>query len=112
MGCSPWVPLGATASSAKDRKSTRLNSSHSQISYAGSCLKQRMPETSTNTAPRPYTSVRAPVPDSPPAGNRPVVGRLEVVDSEEEADASSILFFYRKAPPVAFRSPPQDPPPY
>src|SRR2546430_9091614 len=32
----------ATFSLFKDRKSTRLNSSHSQISYAVFCLKQRM----------------------------------------------------------------------
>src|SRR5438270_9676178 len=32
-----------------DRKSTRLNSSHSQTSYAGSCLKkQKEPEAGTN----------------------------------------------------------------
>src|SRR5256886_4141535 len=30
-----------TASSAADRKSTRLNSSHSQISYAVFCLKKK-----------------------------------------------------------------------
>src|SRR2546430_8837175 len=43
--------------SIRDRKSTRLNSSHSQISYAVFCLKkkkktitnQRAPNTSTNT---------------------------------------------------------------
>src|SRR2546430_11972648 len=35
--CSP----GATASSRPDRKSTRLNSSHSQISYAVFCLKKK-----------------------------------------------------------------------
>src|SRR2546430_3836551 len=31
----------ATSSSAEDRKSTRLNSSHSQISYAVFCLKKK-----------------------------------------------------------------------
>src|SRR2546430_12707460 len=30
-----------TADSARDRKSTRLNSSHSQISYAVFCLKKK-----------------------------------------------------------------------
>src|SRR5688572_31879946 len=33
------------ASSAEDRKSTRLNSSHSQISYAVFCLKKKKKET-------------------------------------------------------------------
>src|SRR2546430_12646045 len=34
------IPLGAGAST-QDRKSTRLNSSHSQISYAVFCLKKK-----------------------------------------------------------------------
>src|SRR2546430_7310616 len=35
-------PIGAGRSAAKpDRKSTRLNSSHSQISYAVFCLKKK-----------------------------------------------------------------------
>src|SRR2546430_12977806 len=33
-----WLGLGAS----RDRKSTRLNSSHSQISYAVFCLKKKM----------------------------------------------------------------------
>src|SRR2546422_2581760 len=33
----PWVVVGA----ALDRKSTRLNSSHGYISYAGFCLKKK-----------------------------------------------------------------------
>src|SRR5688572_33038526 len=37
-----WNPDGSTAElSGKDRKSTRLNSSHSQISYAVFCLKKK-----------------------------------------------------------------------
>src|SRR2546430_7250571 len=32
-----------------DRKSTRLNSSHSQISYAVFCLKKKKKNTNTNT---------------------------------------------------------------
>src|SRR5438270_10378960 len=37
-----WGPLdSATAISRGDRKSTRLNSSHSQISYAVFCLKKK-----------------------------------------------------------------------
>src|SRR5688572_32501544 len=35
------VVLGLAASSGADRKSTRLNSSHSQISYAVFCLKKK-----------------------------------------------------------------------
>src|SRR2546430_4040225 len=35
-------PPGAVATYARDRKSTRLNSSHSQISYAVFCLKKKI----------------------------------------------------------------------
>src|SRR5688572_31769021 len=39
----------------RDRKSTRLNSSHSQISYAVFCLKKKKKKKqSTNTAKPPY----------------------------------------------------------
>src|SRR5688572_32706915 len=38
--------------SAADRKSTRLNSSHSQISYAVFCLKKKKTNKSTRRAPR------------------------------------------------------------
>src|SRR2546430_3910200 len=40
-----------------DRKSTRLNSSHSQISYAVFCLKKK---NKTNTTPPPSTRYPAP----------------------------------------------------
>src|SRR2546427_1492574 len=36
-----WRPACRTSSSPGDRKSTRLNSSHSQISYAVFCLKKK-----------------------------------------------------------------------
>src|SRR2546430_8737737 len=38
----PW-PVTLNSSSWRDRKSTRLNSSHSQISYAVFCLKKKKP---------------------------------------------------------------------
>src|SRR2546430_4797105 len=37
----PPPPAGGRRRSARDRKSTRLNSSHSQISYAVFCLKKK-----------------------------------------------------------------------
>src|SRR5256886_5641805 len=44
------MPLSARA--VRDRKSTRLNSSHSQISYAVFCLKKKKKEhTYTNDSP-------------------------------------------------------------
>src|SRR5438270_1315599 len=36
-----FVPMNAPVSLIEDRKSTRLNSSHSQISYAVFCLKKK-----------------------------------------------------------------------
>src|SRR2546430_12164691 len=44
LGCSS-SPI--TKSISTDRKSTRLNSSHSQISYAAFCLKKKTPSTHT-----------------------------------------------------------------
>src|SRR2546430_4319296 len=38
---------------ATDRKSTRLNSSHSQISYAVFCLKKKIAGTAKLASPRP-----------------------------------------------------------
>src|SRR2546430_3594826 len=37
----PWSILSRLQSAPQDRKSTRLNSSHSQISYAVFCLKKK-----------------------------------------------------------------------
>src|SRR5688572_30950284 len=37
-------PVGETVTRREDRKSTRLNSSHSQISYAVFCLKKKKKE--------------------------------------------------------------------
>src|SRR2546430_8008256 len=45
-------PLGSTS----DRKSTRLNSSHSQISYAVFCLKKKKQRHPTNCAPTSSTN--------------------------------------------------------
>src|SRR2546430_12104154 len=40
--CAPFAPgAGGKHAEPKDRKSTRLNSSHSQISYAVFCLKKK-----------------------------------------------------------------------
>src|SRR5256886_3760633 len=41
----------AVLSNARDRKSTRLNSSHSQISYAVFCLKKKIEHQSQRTGP-------------------------------------------------------------
>src|SRR5256886_4819371 len=72
----------AQSESDTDRKSTRLNSSHSQISYAVFCLKKK----NTGAPPLPYAlsdrcRSRGAVPDlarrhprGAPAGARPSLG--------------------------------------
>src|SRR2546430_12543693 len=44
LSTSPTIPAARinTGSGILDRKSTRLNSSHSQISYAGLCLQKKI----------------------------------------------------------------------
>src|SRR5438309_11142810 len=44
-------PSGAGASERRDRKSTRLNSSHSSISYAVFCLKKKKKKKSKHNTP-------------------------------------------------------------
>src|SRR5258707_5141519 len=49
----PWVPLPRLVdwSRVGDRKSTRLNSSHANISYAVFCLKKKKIKSRYNTTP-------------------------------------------------------------
>src|SRR2546427_9606125 len=49
LGRPPSVKAGLTDLATIDRKSTRLNSSHSQISYAVFCLKKKKIKKSTST---------------------------------------------------------------
>src|SRR5688572_32561083 len=46
------MPVAARERSGPDRKSTRLNSSHSQISYAVFCLKKKKKKHEQNTQPK------------------------------------------------------------
>src|SRR2546430_7684835 len=64
---------------SRDRKSTRLNSSHSQISYAVFCLKKQIARlaldlTAARKPPQPGLEVVHPAPDIPHV--RPALGRL------------------------------------
>src|SRR5688572_31373428 len=52
--CRPIHPLKRNLFSLKDRKSTRLNSSHSQISYAVFCLKKKNYKSTDTAAPKGY----------------------------------------------------------
>src|SRR2546430_10518957 len=45
---------GSPSSTASDRKSTRLNSSHSQISYAVFCLKKKKNTKNVPRSPAPH----------------------------------------------------------
>src|SRR2546427_6944301 len=60
-GRAEWIALRARADGGRreDRKSTRLNSSHSQISYAVFCLKKKKDKIRTGhaTAIRDITDV-------------------------------------------------------
>src|SRR2546430_5094924 len=55
-GADPWLLQGAYAD--VDRKSTRLNSSHSQISYAVFCLKKKNSHARTIRFPSRRTAWR------------------------------------------------------
>src|SRR5438132_9517291 len=48
---SPELPSSAARGTPVDRKSTRLNSSHTVISYAVFCLKKKKHNKATDTAP-------------------------------------------------------------
>src|SRR2546427_9540514 len=48
---SPPLLMPTTATIRRDRKSTRLNSSHSQISYAVFCLKKKNTKTECQQKP-------------------------------------------------------------
>src|ERR1035437_8362293 len=72
VGVGSHKPRWATASisTSIDRKSTRLNSSHANISYAVFCLKKKHPE-KTEVAPEDTTSSNAnDMWKPPPAANK------------------------------------------
>src|SRR3712207_7319435 len=46
-----WIDIGARDGDEADRKSTRLNSSHANISYAVFCLKKKTPPRSAECLP-------------------------------------------------------------
>src|SRR2546430_2901788 len=55
LGFSPVEPSRVPQAHLLDRKSTRLNSSHSQISYAVFCLKKKKKHTSDSIVPHTST---------------------------------------------------------
>src|SRR6266542_2749075 len=70
------VPAGAVRGAGRDRKSTRLNSSHGSISYAVFCLKKKH-------FPRPGRRARFRlVPRAPPETARSCRGRAAAPDGD------------------------------
>src|SRR5438309_4972753 len=59
------VPARARRATARDRKSTRLNSSHSSISYAVFCLKKKNKTPPHPTPSRPTYSTTTTTHDTP-----------------------------------------------
>src|SRR2546421_9392870 len=76
--------LPHTEGPSRDRKSTRLNSSHDQISYAVFCLKKKKnktkpkptSETSTSVPPRPFPAATTPRVAQPHVTPRGITVRL------------------------------------
>src|SRR2546430_11273050 len=59
--CGPrCAPTGARTATSGDRKSTRLNSSHSQISYAVFCLKKKKQHAQGQSAVSPHVTAASP----------------------------------------------------
>src|SRR5256886_3333159 len=91
-------PAASIAHWVRDRKSTRLNSSHSQISYAVFCLKKKK-----STILRRIPSRALPSPPAFPDAQRPFADGFLVVD-----DTASIHPHYPFPPCSCSRlSPPQ-----
>src|SRR2546427_4214279 len=55
----PVLILGGGGTGKEDRKTTRLNSSHSQISYAAFCLKKKKHENDIGSLHRPVPGCHA-----------------------------------------------------
>src|SRR2546430_3139603 len=89
---------GAEVHERRDRKSTRLNSSHSQISYAVFCLKKkktvalpmmRLILATYDTASQPHSTRRLPAASSRPSPSAPSLG-LAGVDPHARAALMSL----------------------
>src|SRR5256886_2292646 len=102
LGCprAPRLYLGARAASwarrhddrwgvSRDRKSTRLNSSHSQISYAVFCLKKKMPSLLADPPPSFITT--------------PTLRPMKVVDLATHTSGLTYGFMMRTAVDAAYR---------
>src|ERR1035437_8021538 len=93
-----------------DRKSTRLNSSHANISYAVFCLKKKTPTRAQRFAlqPRRFLCACACGPPPPRAPRRPAP-LTRRSSAPRAVTVSCLFFFFKKDPPP--RLPPSPPPP-
>src|SRR2546430_12186458 len=91
---------GRSYSGLQDRKSTRLNSSHSQISYAVFCLKKkttrtrRPRNTHDDCIARPRLSTQYHLQHS--RSNEPTCHRQSSIQSEHSVEVSSLLCAMRQ----------------
>src|SRR3954465_10802980 len=93
------MPSSGFQTCALDRKSTRLNSSHTIISYAVFCLKKKLPRDARPGFPAVkmvvvFEGAKHQDPDPLDFGRRKIRPRLEEV------------FFFNKAPPPDLSPPP------
>src|SRR6202522_386105 len=91
----------AAATSSRDRKSTRLNSSHLRMSYAVFCLKKQIPANQSQAA----GFIRVPVDILRVLGSMkhraPSAGGARWV---KDRDQSSLLFFLMSLTPAKIHS--------
>src|SRR3954464_2032237 len=87
------MPSSGVQTCALDRKSTRVNSSHTIISYAVFCLKKKQAgrPTALDSRPRPPT----PAPALHPAAGAGPAGRGRVLDADgtRAGQPERIIFF-------------------
>src|SRR3982751_4040727 len=101
-GASPtrWCASPASSSrGARDRKSTRLNSSHDQISYAVFCLKKKNLLQKIRAARPELAMSRAFILVLPRETEADFEATLDLVTDARYAAAFSFFFFLRKGPP-------------
>src|SRR3972149_128157 len=92
----------------EDRKSTRLNSSHSQISYAVFCLKKKKKKNTrrdARPAPHEVSAARAALPRLPPRRPPPLSPHVFLTPLRP-----FFSFFFFKTPRPPLHLPPSPPP--
>src|SRR3954467_9884356 len=94
------MPSSAVQTCALDRKSTRLNSSHTIISYAVFCLKKSFPAVSATPTPLTTRPPRAMV-SRPAARNQNTATQNEADPGHgtQDATAARHVFFQRMGRP-------------